>query len=208
MPSEAKETPTTLEFSDPMEISTRRRAVNTVVTRVADALLEGIQRHWLAGVNTLLGVFIGVALLTPLGYALGWVGPSNAIFSVYHYFCAQTPSHSFYIEGYQVCLCARCLAIYTSLLTGGLLLALFRTRPQLHARIPHIGWRWWLLGMIPMALDGGTQLFGWHESNVFLRLLTGGIFGLMTAWFLFMQINESSKPTQPTRPAAVGARRR
>ncbi len=123
-----KQTPSPM-FSDPMEISARRRRLNAVVTRAADAILGSIQRHWLAGVNTLLGVFIGIALLTPLGYALGWVGPSNAIFSVYHYFCAQTPSHSFYIEGYQVCLCARCLAIYTSLLTGGLLLALFRTRP-------------------------------------------------------------------------------
>ncbi|HLY31588.1 MAG TPA: DUF2085 domain-containing protein, partial [Ktedonobacterales bacterium] len=159
--------------------------------------------HWLFGVNTLLGVFIGVALLTPFGYALGWIGPSNAIFSFYHFLCAQTPSHSFYIEGYQVCLCARCLAIYTSLLAGGLLLALFRTRPQLLERIPRIGWRWWVLGMIPMALDGGTQLFGWHESNTLLRLLTGSIFGLMTAWFLFRQIDDSSQPVAQPSLATV-----
>ena len=175
------------------DFSPRRRAFNAVVTGTADTVLGGIQRHWLAGINTLVAVFIGVALLTPLGYALGFVAPSSAIYSVYHYFCAQTPSHSFYIEGYQVCLCARCLAIYTSLLAGGLLLALFRTRPQWLARIPRIGWRWWFIGMIPMALDGGTQLFGWHESNTTLRLITGIIFGLTTAWFLFPQIDDAGR---------------
>ena len=179
-----------------LAISPRRAAFSAIVTRIADTVIGGVQRHWLAGINTLLAVFIGVALLTPVGYALGWVAPSSAIFSVYHYFCAQTPYHSFYIEGYQVCLCARCLAIYTSLLAGGLLLALFRQRPQWLARLPRIGWRWWIVGMIPMALDGGTQLFGWHESNTTLRLITGIIFGLVTAWFLFPQIDDASQPTR------------
>ncbi len=60
--------------------------------------------------------------------------------------------------------------------------------------------------MIPMALDGGTQLFGWHESNVVLRLLTGSIFGLTTAWFLFRQIDDSSQPTPRPAPAIVSSR--
>jgi uncharacterized membrane protein len=91
-----------------------------------------------------------------------------------------------------MCLCARCLAIYSSLLTGGLILVMFRHR----AMIRPIGWKLWLLGMVPMALDGGTQLFGWHESNVYLRLLTGAIFGLMTAWFVLPQIEGA-----PDKPA-------
>src|SRR5579871_1679344 len=150
---------------------------------VADATLHAIRRHWLAGVNVLLGTLIGVAVLTPIGYALGLAGPSEFVFHAYRFICGQTPSHTFYIAGYQMCLCTRCLAIYTSLLTGGILLALLRhsqTR-QLHG----LSWKYWLLAMVPMALDGGTQLVGLRESNLAFRLLTGALFGLATAWFLF-----------------------
>jgi uncharacterized membrane protein len=55
-----------------------------------------------------------------------------------------------------------------------------------------LDWRFWVLAMLPMALDGGTQLFGWRESNLGLRLLTGLIFGLATAWFLLPQIEQAS----------------
>lgn len=169
-------------------ISPQRQAFNQRVSRGVDTLLTFIQRHWLAILNTFLATFIGVAFLAPVGYALGFTGPSNTVFDVYRFFCGQVPSHSFYIAGYQMCLCSRCLAIYSSLLAGGLILAMFRYRRTIRP----ISWKFWVLGMVPMALDGGTQLFGWHESNVYLRLLTGVIFGLMTAWFILPQIEESS----------------
>jgi uncharacterized membrane protein len=139
-------------------------------------------------VNILIGGVIGLALLAPLGYALGLTGVSSSIFDAYRVLCAQTPSHSFYIFGYQVCLCSRCLAIYSSVLLGGILLALVRGRRHVRA----LDWRFWVLAMLPMALDGGTQLFGWRESNLGLRLLTGLIFGLATAWFLLPQIEQAS----------------
>jgi uncharacterized membrane protein len=43
-----------------------------------------------------------------------------------------------------------------------------------------------------MALDGGTQLFGLRESNVWLRLLTGTIFGVATALFILPQIEKTA----------------
>ena len=178
-------------------IGPRRRAFNAHVSRLVDGVLGGIQRHWLAILNGVLIVFIGLALLDPLGYAFGLTGPSAAVFNAYRLFCAQTPSHSFFIFGYQTCLCSRCLAIYSSLLIGGLLFTMFRQRRT----IPTINWKFWALGMVPMALDGGTQLFGWHESNLFLRLLTGTIFGVMTAWYLLPQIEEAGRPEPQVAPA-------
>jgi uncharacterized membrane protein len=161
------------------------------------AFLDGLRSHWLTIVTGLLGALLGVALLTPLGYAFGLTGLSDSVFHAYRFICGQTPSHSFYIAGYQACLCTRCMAIYGSMLLAGLTFALFRS-----AQIRPLNWKFWLLAMIPMALDGGTQLFGWRESNLFLRLLTGAIFGLGTAWFLFPQIDAAARNS---RPAAIPA---
>ncbi len=180
------------------DISPRRQAFNRRVSGIVETLLMFVQRHWLAMLNTLLATFIGIAFLAPVGYALGFTGPSSAVFDFYRFFCGQVPSHSFYVDGYQMCLCSRCLAIYSSLLAAGLLLAMFRYRRSIRA----ISWKMWALGMVPMALDGGTQLFGWHESNVYLRLLTGIIFGLTTAWFVLPQIEESSPVAQPVAAQA------
>lgn len=171
------------------DFSPRRLAFSRAVTQAVEPALDFFLRHWLGIINSALAIFIGISFIVPIGYAWGFTGPSNAVFDVYRYFCGQVPSHSFYVAGYQMCLCARCLAIYSALLAGGLILAMFR-----HRRIfQPISWKFWVLGMLPMALDGGTQLFGWHESNVYLRLLTGAIFGIMTAWFIFPQIEESSQ---------------
>ena len=158
--------------------------------------------HWLAVINTTLAVLIGIALVTPLAFAVGLTGPASGVFDVFRVFCAQTPSHSFFIAGYQTCLCSRCLAIYTSILLAGVAIGFLRNNRQLRA----LPWYVWLLGMVPMALDGFTQLFGLRESNLALRLLTGAIFGVTTAWFLLPQIEEAANQEQPApNPAAYAA---
>lgn len=188
-------------------ISVRRQRYSRLVTRIVEGILGPFQRHWLAIFNGALALFIGLSALGPVGYALGLTGPSSALFNFYRVFCGQVPSHSFYIAGYQMCLCSRCLAIYSSLLAGGLMLTMFRYRALFQIR--PIGWKLWLLGMVPMALDGGTQLFGLHESNVYLRLLTGIIFGLATAWFVLPQIEDASVVPAPvaegTTSSSLGA---
>jgi uncharacterized membrane protein len=37
--------------------------------------------------------------------------------------------------------------------------------------------------ILPMALDGTTQLFGWRESTWALHVITYALFGLGSAWF-------------------------
>jgi len=188
------------DLHDPHDGPGRMEAYRARLIALGDATLEAIRRHWLAGINGLLGTLIGVAALTPVGYALGLTGPSDAIFHFYRFLCGQTPSHTFYIAGYQMCLCTRCLAIYSALLAGGILLAVLRNSRG-SWRIPALNWKYWLLGMLPMALDGGTQLFGLRESNLGLRLLTGALFGLATAWFLFPQIEGAARDPQPAPSA-------
>jgi uncharacterized membrane protein len=186
-------------------IGPRRRAFNRFVVKGLNGLDAWFRRHWLGLVNAGLGVFIGLAVAAPILRTFGLVGPSQSILLGYHVFCAQTPSHSFYIAGHQVCLCERCLAIYSSLLLGGLLLTVLRDRG---VRVPLLRWQWWVLAMIPMALDGGTQLFGWRESDLFLRVLTGMIFGLATAWFVLPHIQDVAEPDSAVAQASVSPRPR
>jgi uncharacterized membrane protein len=76
-------------------------------------------------------------------------------------------------------------------------------------RIKPIHWIFWILiGMIPIGLDGFSQLFSqmqwswlssilpYRESTPFLRVLTGGLFGLATAWFAYPYIEESMSETR------------
>lgn len=170
-----------------------RRTFGERIAVAGDAVGGWLSRHWLALINGALGTFIGVAVLTPFTYMLGWDGVANAVFHVYRVFCDELPTHSFFVGGYQICLCARCLAIYSSLLLGGLLLAYLRKRQPVKAIAL---WTWVLLAL-PMALDGGTQFFGWRESNNALRVFTGLLFGLGTAWLTLPRMNASAAAASP-----------
>jgi uncharacterized membrane protein len=88
--------------------------------------------------------------------------------------------------GYKLALCERDIAIYGSILLFGVLFALAG------GRIPGLHWAFWiLLGILPIGLDGFSQLlsqpplslFPYRESTPFLRALTGALFGFTTAWF-------------------------
>jgi len=98
--------------------------------------------------------------------------------------------------GYKAALCQRDLAIYASLLLFGLVFAVSGKR------IKPLPWYLWiLLGLLPIALDGVSQLVSqWElsflpwlavrESTPFLRVLTGSLFGWFTGWFGFPSIEE------------------
>lgn len=94
--------------------------------------------------------------------------------------------------GYKMALCERDMAIYGAIFLFGMVFALTKRR------IPPLHWTLWLLlGLGPIGLDGFSQLFSqmewtwltsllpYRESTPFLRVLTGGLFGLTTAWFTF-----------------------
>ncbi len=99
--------------------------------------------------------------------------------------------------GYKLALCERDIAIYGAILVFGVVFTLTRKK------IPPLPWYLWiLLGIGPIGLDGFSQLlsqtgmaiFDWlplRESTPFLRVLTGGLFGLATAWFGYPYLEES-----------------
>jgi uncharacterized membrane protein len=107
------------------------------------------------------------------------------------------------VVGYKMALCERDMAIYGSIFFFGVVYALTGRR------IKPLHWMLWILiGMGPIGLDGFSQLFSqmewswlesllpYRESTPFLRVLTGAIFGLATAWFAYPAIEESMSETR------------
>ena len=68
------------------------------------------------------------------------------------------------------------MATYTGLLLSAVLFALVRHR------LRPLSWKLYLLFLAPMALDGITQLAGLRTSVWQLRVLTGALFGIGSAW--------------------------
>lgn len=105
--------------------------------------------------------------------------------------------------GFKVALCERDVAIYLAIMGFGVVYGLTGRRfKSLH-------WMLWLLiGIGPIGLDGFSQLFSqfnwewlnalvpYRESTPFLRVLTGALFGLATAWFAYPNIEDSMSETR------------
>jgi uncharacterized membrane protein len=105
--------------------------------------------------------------------------------------------------GYKVALCERDVAIYLAILLFGIIYGLSGRR------VKSLHWAIWLLiGIAPIGLDGFSQLFSqfnwawlnsilpYRESTIYLRILTGSLFGFMTAWFAYPNIEESMNETR------------
>jgi uncharacterized membrane protein len=98
--------------------------------------------------------------------------------------------------GYKVALCQRDIAIYVGILLFGIIYAISGRR------IKSLPWYLWvLIGIVPMGIDGASQLPSlltnlpqWlplRESTPLLRTVTGLLFGITTAWYGYPLINES-----------------
>ena len=96
--------------------------------------------------------------------------------------------------GYKTSLCARDLAIYTMLFVGALIYSRYRWRIR-----PMPLWLYVFVGLGPVGLDGLSQLLSYppfefwpvRETIPAFRILTGGLFGLMSAWLGFPHIERS-----------------
>lgn len=99
--------------------------------------------------------------------------------------------------GYKIALCERDVALWGSMLLFGLVFSLTGKR------LRSVPWFVWILfGLLPIGLDGGSQLLGlfafipesWiRESTPLLRVITGALFGTLTAWFLYPLVEENMR---------------
>lgn len=111
--------------------------------------------------------------------------------------------------GYKMALCQRDISIYLAVLAGGLLYGLLRRRVNIR---PMPFWLFLLVGLLPIALDGFSQLFSQmiagapalqglastlalRESTPLLRTVTGTLFGLSLVWLVYPRLDEQFAAT-------------
>jgi uncharacterized membrane protein len=216
----------------------------------ADRAISWVSRHYLAILNLVMLLYVGLPFLAPALMKTGATAPARVLYTIYSPLCHQFGFRSFFLfgeqayypleeaglnvidfetatgitglsnpndrsriearryigdesVGYKVALCERDVAIYAAILFFGLLFGLTGRRfPQLHWSL------WILLGLGPIGLDGFSQLFSqfdwpplaaflpYRESTPFMRVLTGFLFGFLTAWFAYPNIEETMQETR------------
>jgi len=153
---------------------------------MADRAIYWLTAHWLLMVQCFLCAFIGMAFLSPVLTVHGHPRLGGAIFRAYGLVCHQRPERSFFVFGEQVAFCQRDVGTYGGLLIGGLLFAVSGRQLRLsNLRI------YLVLFVLPLAIDGLTQLVGLRSSNWLLRLATGCWLGIGTGLLAYPIVNDA-----------------
>lgn len=118
--------------------------------------------------------------------------------------------------GFKTAMCQRCIAIYGAMALAGILYGLLRRRFALK---PLPIWAFVLFGIAPMGLDGGIQwltyIIHWLvpsvqitplETTPFMRTLTGGLFGALSAALLYPHMQVFFDETYQTLSERYGWR--
>ena len=104
-----------------------------------------------------------------------------AVFELCSYGCTQIPGHSYFWNGYQCPLCARCLGV---LLGAGLFAGFF----FVWKRLPPISVIPSTLLMVPLIIDGAMQLGSLTPWANEIRLFTGILFPAGAINLLLLEI--------------------
>jgi uncharacterized membrane protein len=159
---------------------------HAIVQRI-DRLVSWIGRHWLALMNVLAGVWVGLPWLAPVFMHLGATEPARLIYIFYSIQCHQLPQRSYFLFGSRLMLPLKdILAVYPA--PDPLLLRPFIGTAELGWKVAwsdrmvslytplFVGgvlfaltrWQWrrwgplrvrvWALAFVPLALDGLSHL--------------------------------------------------
>ncbi len=186
------------------------RAIKASFGRVAFVMPPGVGRldHWVVGLllpsaALLALLFVAPAMLPPnaTGDLSGRVGlVDNArVWSSFpepaqwtYYFgdvaCHTKSARSFFINGNQMPVCARDVAIFLGI-TAGLALAI-SPRSRLYRLAVTLPWWMYFVLLAPIAVDGGAQDVLGFESDNLRRLLTGFPAGIAVALALVFVVYE------------------
>jgi len=118
--------------------------------------------------------------IDPLPHAIYWLGDAE---------CHQLANRSYFLNDNQMPFCARDVGLFLGLVLG-FGFATF-VRWKIHPVLV-------LVGLVPIAIDGGLQFVSSYESTNPLRLATGTLAGLVLALlfahFLFVIEEDRARP--------------
>jgi uncharacterized membrane protein len=172
-----------------------RAAPRTTPPRWLVRGVEAVADHWLALFNAGMAIFATLPFVAPVLLATGHERAANALYALFSLTCHQMPSRAWHIMGHQVAYCERNTAIYFAMVLGGIVFARRRSIRPLAVPL-------YLLLILPMAIDGITQLVGWRESTWLLRTITGTLFGLATIWLIFPLLDRNMAELKAEMPRA------
>ena len=107
--------------------------------------------------------------------------------------CHTIKERSLFINGNQMPFCARDAALFLGMALGLGITLFIRFPLKL----------WWLIGgLVPLGLDGTLQLVTSYESNNALRVITGGLAGMVTMFALGFVLHDMSRNMAMRKAAA------
>ncbi|MBU1185416.1 MAG: DUF2085 domain-containing protein [Acidobacteria bacterium] len=123
-------------------------------------------------------LWIGLIILAPLLHRQGHP-PGSLLYAAFAPTCHQIPSHCFFMAGFPLAVCARCLGIYVGFLTGLFHYSLLRGLSGV--RLPKT--RTLLLLTVPIAVDAAANIIRLGYSPLWLRFATGWIWGQILPYY-------------------------
>lgn len=114
------------------------------------------------------------------------------------YICNQLPSHSLFINGNQLFVGARCTGIYL-----GILFTLLWAYWKKENRNGQIRFSLLMLLVLPMAIDGTSQMIGLWGGVNWLRVATGLLSGIGIGYLLPVALLGEEKKEYPSNKGLI-----
>ena len=112
----------------------------------------------------------------PLFENIGYPKLAHVFYLGFSDSCHQQDVRSFHLNGTKLAVCSRCFGIYFGLILASIFYPFIHEK-NLHPRIL-------IIFLMPLALDGTTQLLGFRQSNNTLRFITGLLFGIILPFYI------------------------
>ncbi|HUG14085.1 MAG TPA: DUF2085 domain-containing protein [Thermomicrobiales bacterium] len=171
-----------------------------------ERIVLALSRWWLPGLIMYGMTLTLLPVIAPMLKSSGQTALASPIYFAYQFICHQRADRSLHVHGEQMAYCARDLAIFAGAV--GVALAYASIRRFYHPSMS--GLLLVVLAVIPIGLDGVTQLAGWRESTTALRIVTGVAFSAGVGWYLLprleagfraLEVDVASRTLPATTPA-------
>ena len=135
--------------------------------------------YWVVSAVVVL-TLVSLIVVAPVAAAGGHSSLARGIYGAFAAMCHQLPERSYFIDGHQLAVCARCTGVY-----GGFTLMLLLYPLIGSLKNPDTPPRSWLmLATIPLVIDVGVNFLGFWQNTHTSRLLTGALLGGVAVFYV------------------------